>query len=322
MSGRAPIAIVGPTASGKTALSLLVARRLDGEIISMDSRQVYRRMDVGTAKATAEQRAVAPHFGLDLVEPGEKFSAGRFARAAREWIAEISARGHTPILVGGTGFFLRALTHPIFREPELDPERRAALIAHLEARPDEELHAWLRALDAETAERLSGWGGRQRLIRALEIPLLSGRPLSWWHRHAPPEAPPVRPQVFALQVPRERLNAAIDRRVGEMVEAGLLEEVQALLAAGYSEGDPGMSATGYVEVAPALRGDVPLESALEAVRRNTRAYAKRQMTWFRHQLPPDTVWLDGTRPPEALAGEIVERVQATGGGSRPAGDET
>ena len=304
------LAIVGPTASGKTALSIEVARRLDAEIVSMDSRQVYRGMDVGTAKATPAQRAAAPHHGLDLVDPDERFSAGKFARLVRGLLAEIGGRGRVPLLVGGTGFFLRALTHPIFREPALDPGRRAALAGRLEALDTDALRRWLRALDPGTAARLGGGGGRQRLLRALELPLLTGRPLSWWHREAPPEAPPLRPLVFVLDPPRDLLYAAIDARVGEMVEAGLLDEVRGLLARGYGAGDPGMNATGYAELLPALRGEVALEEALDRVRKNTRAYARRQLTWFRHQLPGDAVWLDATRPRAELADDVARSWRA------------
>lgn len=276
----------------------------------MDSRQVYRGMDVGTAKATPEQRARVPHHGLDLVEPDERLGAGEFGRRARRWIEEIRDRGRVPLLVGGTGFFLRSLTNPIFRQPPLDPERRRRLQAYLESLETAALHAWLARLDAATAERLRSWGGRQRLVRALELPLLTGRPLSWWHREAPPEAPPLRPLTFVLDVPRPRLDASIDDRVGAMVSAGLVEEVRELMARGYGTGDAGMNATGYVELIPALHGEVPLEEALELVRRNTRAYARRQVTWFRHQLPAGAVWLDGTRPHGEIATEIVEAWRA------------
>jgi tRNA dimethylallyltransferase len=294
--GHPVLAIVGATATGKTALSLEIARRVGGEIISMDSRQVYRGMDIGTAKATPEQRSTVPHHGLDLVDPDQRFSAGRFARYARDRIAEIHARGRVPILVGGTGFFLRALTNPIFREPEMDAGRRDALRSALEERDDDELRRWLRHLDPSMSERLATWGGRQRLLRALEIALLTGRPLSWWHANAEPVEPPLQPKIFVLQAPRDVLNAAIDRRVAEMADAGLVEEVARLMRLGYTESDPGMNATGYIEIIPHLRGAATLDDALDQVRRNTRAYAKRQGTWFRNQLPPGAVWLDATRP--------------------------
>lgn len=299
------IAIVGPTASGKTSLSLAVAELLNAEIVSMDSRQVYRGMDIGTAKVSAAQRRAVPHHGLDLVPPDHRFSAGQFSRYARERMREIAERGRVPLLVGGTGFFLRALTHPIFRQPELDPGRREALQHWLEQREPDQLLRWLRELDVPSAARLTGSGGRQRLLRALEIPLLTGRPLSWWHRHAPPEAPPLRPLVFVLDLPRAQLYEAINARVDAMVGAGLIAEVAMLLAGGFNSGDPGLTGTGYAELLPYLRGECTADTALELVRRNTRAYARRQLTWFRHQLPPGAIWLDGTRPHSELASQLV-----------------
>jgi tRNA dimethylallyltransferase len=214
-------------------------------------------------------------------------------------------RGSVPVLVGGTGFFLRALTNPIFREPAWDPARRRALAEELERLDSDELMRWLRELDPAAAERLGGGGGRQRLLRALELPLLTGRPLTWWQTEAPPEDEPLRPRVFVLDLPRERLYAAIDARVDEMVGNGLVEEVRGLLDAGYDERSPGMNATGYVELIPALRGEISLDEALERVRKNTRAYARRQLTWFRHQLPEEAVWLDATKARGELAGEVV-----------------
>jgi tRNA dimethylallyltransferase len=310
------LAIVGPTASGKTALSIEVARRLDGEIISMDSRSVYRRMDVGTAKPSVEERGGIPHHGIDVAEPSERFSAGRWARYAREIIPPIRARGRVPMLVGGTGFFLRALTDPIFREPEMDPAARAALARELDALPDDELHRRLAEADPETAERLRAWGGRQRLMRALEVALLTGHPLSWWHRNAPPEAPPVRVLTFALDVPRERVYAAVDARVDEMVRNGLVDEVKSLVAR-YGEDAPGLNAHGYAELIPFLRGERTLDDALALVRKNTRAYTKRQQTWNRSQLPPRTIHLDATRPRAELADEIAAAWRTASGGGSP-----
>lgn len=303
---RDALVITGPTASGKTALSIEVARRIGAEIISMDSRQVYRGMDIGTAKVTPEERGEIPHFGLDLVDPDERYSAGRFARDAHRWIREIRGRGHVPLLVGGTGFFLRALTDPLFQEPDLPVERRERLKKYLDSQSDETLMRWLEILDPESAATLRAQGGRQRIARALEVALLTGRTLPWWQRHAPPQMMPIHPLVFVLDLPREQLYQRINARVHDMIDAGLVDEVRGLLEHGYDLGDPGMNATGYVEMIPYLRGEYSLDDAIDAIQRATRRYARRQLTWFRHQLPPDAVWLDATRPRHELADTIAE----------------
>lgn len=303
---RDALVITGPTASGKTALSIEVARRIGAEIISMDSRQVYRGMDIGTAKVTPEERGEIPHFGLDLVDPDERYSAGRFARDAYRWIREIRGRGHVPLLVGGTGFFLRALTDPLFQEPDLPVERRERLKKYLDSQSDETLMRWLEILDPESAATLRAQGGRQRIARALEVALLTGRTLPWWQRHAPPQMMPIHPLVFVLDLPREQLYQRINARVHDMIDAGLVDEVRGLLERGYDVGDPGMNATGYVEMIPYLRGEYSLDDAIDAIQRATRRYARRQLTWFRHQLPPDAVWLDATRPRHELADTIAE----------------
>ncbi len=299
------LAIVGPTASGKTAVSLRVAERLGGEIVSMDSRQVYRGMDIGTAKVLPEEAGAIPHYGLDLVDPHERYSAGAFARDARSWIREIAGRGHVPVLVGGTGFFLRALTHPMFREPPMDPGRRERLKSWLGRQPPDALHAWLRHLDAPTAAALESGGGLQRVARALEVALLTGRPLSWWHAHAPSEEEPLQPRIFVLELSRQELFARIDRRVQQMIEAGLVEEVRRLVERGYDSRAAAMNATGYLEILAYLQGEMSLAAAVEAIQRATRNYARRQVTWFRHQLPAQATRLDGSLPADALADLIV-----------------
>jgi len=311
------LAIVGPTASGKTALSLPVAEALGGEIVSVDSRQVYRGMDVGTAKATKAERLRVPHHGLDLVDPGESFSAGRFSRLARRWIEEITGRGRVPILVGGTGFFLRALTNPIFREPPMDPSKVRALRHHLSAYPSAVLERWVRALDPHRAEVAVG-GGVRRMVRTLEVTLLTGRPLSWWHREAPADQDALEGPIVVLDLPKEELDRRIDERARRMIAEGrLVDEVAALLAAGYRSDAPGLTAVGYREVVRHLRGEGSLEEAQEALRRGTRRYARRQLTWFRNQLPADGVHrLDATRPMEDLVDSVVstwERAYARDG---------
>jgi tRNA dimethylallyltransferase len=287
--------LAGPTATGKTGLSIALAARVDVEVISMDSRQVYHGMDIGTAKVDRSTRAYVPHHGLDMIAPHERYSAGRFARDARAWIDEIRARGRLPLLVGGTGFFLRAVVDPVFAEPPLDPERVDALRAYLRAQSRERLSRWVEHLDPERAS-LAREGGPQRLSRTLEVALLSGRPLSWWHRAAPAEGTGLPGAIIVLELPREEMNTRIDMRVAGMIERGLVEEVRGLLADGYAEDAPGMTGTGYREIAAHLRGEVSLQRAVEQIRLNTRKYARRQLTWFRHQVPDSAVRVDATAP--------------------------
>jgi len=306
------LAVVGATATGKTRVSMAIAARASAEVVSMDSRQVYRGMDIGTAKATGAERALVPHHGLDLVGPDERYSAGRFGRDARRWIEGIQGRGHLPLLVGGTGFFLRALMDPIFAEPPLDPGRLDALRRWMGGQERERLVAWAEALDPERA-RLASAGGPQRLSRTIEVPLLTGRPLSWWHRHAPAEAAGLPGVIVVLDLPRDELDRRIEARVAGMLAQGLVAEVRALIAAGHSDHSPGMTATGYREIAAHVRGAVSLEDALEQVRTSTRQYARRQLTWFRHQLPGSAVRLDATIPTDELADRALAEFERAGG---------
>lgn len=302
-----PVALVltGPTTVGKTALSVEVARRLRGEIISMDSRQVYRGMDVGTDKVRPDERSGIPHYGLDLVDPDERYSAGQFARDARRWIHEIRSRGHVPVVAGGTGFFLKALLQPLFQEPPVDPALRKRLRRYLGRQGKDRLTRWVRALDP-AREEVAAQGGPQRLSRTVEVPLLTGRPLSWWHREGAAEAPPVACLIVVLDLPRDELDRRIDARVGRMVERGLLDEVRHLVARGYGPEDPGFTGTGYREVALALAGELDLEEALERMRLQTRQYARRQLTWFRNQLPADAIHLDARLPLRDRARRVEE----------------
>lgn len=299
------LAITGSTATGKTALSLEVAAHLDGEIISMDSRQVYRGMDIGTDKVSLQERARAPHHGLDTLDPDEFYSAGQFGRDARQWIREIRARGRVPILAGGTGFFLRSLTDPLFPEPELDRDRLVALRSFLSDLPWVKLQEWVRVLDPERSIAAIE-GGTQRVTRALEVALLSGQPLSWWHDATRgTEGAPVPGVIVALELPREELHRRIDARVDAMADAGFPEEVERLMEAGYGPEAPGMTGTGYREMSAYVRGEIDLETALEEMKRSTRQFARRQETWFRHQLPESALRLDALSPPEGQLAEVV-----------------
>jgi tRNA dimethylallyltransferase len=303
------LAITGVTVSGKTNLSLALANRMPVELVSMDSRQVYKGLDIGTDKVSEARRAAVPHHGLDLVRPDEGYSAGRFARDARRWIDEIRARGALPILVGGTGFFLRAVLEPMFREPPLDAARRAALRRWLEDRPPDLLTRAVTALDPERAD-LAIEGGRQRMARTIEVALLTGVPLSRWHREAPVDGPGVPGLVVVLDLPREETDRRIDERVTRMVERGLVEEVRSLLEAGYGGGDPGMSGTGYPEITAFLRDELTLEGAMEQIRRNTRRYARRQRTWFRNQRPESSIRIDAMIPLSQQVEAVVTAMRA------------
>ena len=298
------LAITGPTTSGKTQVSIAVAEALDGEIICMDSRQVYRGMDIGTDKVSTENRDRVHHHGLDLRNPDECYSAGQFGRDARGWIEEISGRGRVPLLVGGTGLFLRALTDPLFQQPDIDTTRLEALRGFMATRPTTELERWVGALDSGRAD-LAREGGPQRLGRTIEVALLTGRPLSWWHAQGTPDQEPLNGFIVVLDRDREELDRRIDARVTRMAAEGLVDEVKGLIEKGYGPEDPGMSGTGYREVAAYLGGDITLEEALDRMRSQTRQYARRQLTWFRHQLPKDAIHVDTSRPLDAQVAEVV-----------------
>lgn len=306
------LAVAGPTASGKSELALALARRLDGEIISADSRQVYRDLDVGTAKPSREERALVPHHGLDLCSPSERYSAGRFGRDARRWIQQIRSRGRVPLVVGGTGFFLGALLNPIFREPPMDSGRRSALRDLLRTWDPARLAAAVALVDPARAE-VALAGGPSRMARTLEVALLTGRPLSWWHAHAPAEASPVPALVVLIRWGREELNRRLQARAQAMWDGGLIPEVKSLLEAGFQPDDPGFSGQGYREAAQVIRGEITSEEGLEKTIVRTRQYARRQETWFRHQLPPGAMELPGELPLSQRVLRVAREWEARGG---------
>jgi tRNA dimethylallyltransferase len=296
--GKVPV-LVGPTAVGKTAVALALSAYWPLEIVSADSRQVYRRLDIGTAKPTRKERARAPHHGVDLVDPGERYSAGHFARDAVGWLADIRARGKLPMVVGGTGLYVRALAEGLFTEPALDPARRRSLDAWTARLEPIELLRWAARLDPGFRG-----GGRQRAARAIEVALLSGRPLSYWQQAARAQGS-LDPWYIVLTVPRPVLHQRIARRAEEMVRRGVIEEVAAVLAEGHPPNAPGLDGVGIREAVEYLHGSRPRESVAEAITVGTRQYAKRQQTWFRHQLTGDVITLDATRSPDKLATEIA-----------------
>jgi len=292
--------LVGPTAVGKTAVALALAAHWPLEIVSADSRQVYRRLDIGTAKPTRKERARVPHHGIDLIEPGARYSAGHFARDAAGWIADIRARGRLPVVVGGTGLYVRALAEGLFHEPALDPARRRSLDAYTARFEPLELLRWAGRLDPGFRG-----GGRQRAARAIEVALLTGYPLSYWQEAARANGA-IDPWYVVLTVPRPVLQQRIATRAAEMVRRGLIEEVASVLADGHAPTAPGLDGIGIREAVEYLHGRRPRESVGDAIAVATRQYAKRQQTWFRHQLGGTVLALDATRPPERLAVEIAQ----------------
>ena len=299
------IALTGPTTSGKTQLSCALARILEVEIISMDSRQVYKGMDIGTDKVSDDVREQVPHHALDLVHPDERYSAGQFARDARDWIKEIIKRDRVPVLAGGTGFFLKAITEPVFSEPPLDSARLKKIRRYLSTLDYRVLAKWVEKLDPERAS-LAIDGGPQRMSRTIEVALLTGKPLSSWHRESPSDVAALTGLIIQLELPREEIDRRINDRVTYMVERGLVSEVRSLLEAGYTFDDPGMTATGYREIAHYLEGGQTLEEAMEEIRRNTRRYARRQLTWFRNQLPPSVCMIDATASIDVQATAVLD----------------
>jgi tRNA dimethylallyltransferase len=299
LAGASLPVLVGPTAVGKTAVALALALHWPLEVVSADSRQVYRRLDIGTAKPTRRERARVPHHGLDLVEPGQRYSAGRFGREATGWVAEITARGGLPLVVGGTGLYIKALVDGLFLEPPLEPGRRRALDAWLARLEGPELLRWAGRLDGGFRG-----GGRQRAARAVEVALLSGRPLGWWQAAARAESL-VTPWYVVLTAPRAVLHQRIAARADEMVRRGLIEEVASVLTEGHAGNAPGLDGIGIREAVEYLHGRRARDTVAGAIALNTRRYAKRQETWFRHQLADPVLALDATRPPEKLADEIA-----------------
>jgi tRNA dimethylallyltransferase len=286
------IAVVGPTASGKSDLGLALAERFDGEIVNCDSVQVYRGLNVATAKVPMEERRGVPHHLIDIVEPTVNFTAVAWAEEAKRIIAGIETRGKRAILVGGTGFYLRALTTRFFDSPEIDESIRPRLQRIMERRGAEHLHGMLARVDPKLAVKFApkDWS---RITRALEVYFSSGRPLSEWQELSPEEPTEFaeRLHYFVLEPPREELYERINRRVDAMVERGLLEEIQNLIESGVPPAAKAFNAHGYKRFVEYLTGKRTLESAIEQMKLDTRHYAKRQWTWWRAQL--NTHWLGG-----------------------------
>ena len=286
-ASRSVLILVGPTASGKTPTSLLIAKKLDAEIISADSRQVYKYMDIGTAKPMLSERQTVQHYFLDEIAPDESFNAGAFGKKGREIIDDILRRGKSPLVVGGSGLYVQALVDGFFEGPSADPEIRERLHRRLHDEGADKLLAELRRLDPASAAKMLPSNTR-RIVRALEVSLVTGRPIS--------ELQQSRVEinfksVFAgLRWDRQELYRRIDRRVDCMMEQGLVEEIKKLLQRGYSKELNSLRTTGYMEVFDFLEGTISYDRMVELIKQNSRRFAKRQLTWFRHD--PRIRWFD------------------------------
>jgi tRNA dimethylallyltransferase len=309
-SDKPVLVIAGPTASGKSALALAAAEAFDGVVINADSMQVYRDLAILTARPSAAEEARAPHRLYGVLDAGEVCSAGRWRDMALAEIDASHVAGRLPVVVGGTGFYLRALEHGLAEMPEIPAEVRAAARRRHADIGGAALHAELSARDPQTAARLSP-GDSQRLIRAWEVLQATGRPLAEWQREARPKPAPYRFLRFVLEPLRAELYTACDARLLRMVEAGALEEVRALIGRGLDPELPAMKAVGAPQLAAHVRGECDLDTAVAAAQQATRRYAKRQLTWLRTQFPRDdlsTIVID-TQFSESMKPEIFNIIR-------------
>lgn len=283
--------IVGPTGSGKTAIAMAVAERLGAEIVNADSRQLYLGMDIGTAKPSAEERRRVPHHLIDVRPPDQPLDVAEFVAMARAAILDIARRGRHPLVVGGSGFYFRALRGGIFSGPAASDEIRRELAQVAAERGIPFLHDELMKIDPPSASRIQR-NDLYRIVRALEVHRITGIPISVHqerHRFAQREFDTF---TIAIEVPREQLYSAINARFDTMITDGFVDEVRELLTRGYSPERPPLSTIGYREIAAFVRGETTLEAAVDLAKRKTRQFAKRQLTWFRHER--DVTWVDAS----------------------------
>ena len=286
------ICIVGPTAVGKTEIAIQLAQHLDAEIVSLDSRQIYRGMDIGTAKPTPDQQRAVPHHLIDCVDVDQPFSVAEYQRLADTAIAEIQERGKRTMAVGGAGLYFRGIIDGLFDGPGADTEIRAKLQREVDEHGNVALHERLRRCDPETANRVHP-NNLVRVIRALEIYELTGKPISSLQQQWKTNEPRYPFRAFGLNMPRETLYQRIEERVDQMVEAGLIEEVKGLLDQGYPRNCVAMQSFGYKELIDHLDGKRTFDEAIALLKQNTRRFAKRQLTWFRND--PRIEWLDASQ---------------------------
>jgi tRNA dimethylallyltransferase len=290
------VVIVGPTASGKTALSLALAERFGGEIVNCDSVAVYREFEIGTAKPSREERASVPHHLLDICSPEEAMTAGEYARRGREVLAELKARGRLPIVVGGTGLYLRALLEGLFPGPQRSEELRQRLHASAAKKGPAHLHRVLARMDRTTAEKIHP-NDEPKLIRAIEVCLAARKPMSELWEQGREALRGFGILRIGLDPDRQQLYARINERAAKMFKSGLVEETERLLRE--YPASSGLRSLGYKQAAQLLRGELTRHEAIAAAQQGHRNYAKRQMTWFRRE--PEVVWIRGFGDESAVA---------------------
>lgn len=284
------IILAGPTAVGKTQASIGLAGAIGGEIISADSMQVYKYMDIGSAKIRPSEMGGIPHYLIDVLEPDEEFHVVRFQKMAKEAMAKIRSNGHIPILVGGTGFYIQALLYDIdFAENDSDPQYRSELEQFAAEHGSKALHDRLREIDPESADEIHA-NNRKRVIRAIEYYHLTGEQISVHNKREKAKESPYEFRYFVLNDDRRRLYERIDRRVDQMMENGLTDEVKELKRRGYTREMVSMQGLGYKELLAYLEGEMSLEEAVYTIKRDTRHFAKRQITWFKRER--DVIWID------------------------------
>ncbi|NLJ79086.1 MAG: tRNA (adenosine(37)-N6)-dimethylallyltransferase MiaA [Tissierellia bacterium] len=300
------LTLVGPTATGKTSISIELAKNIGGEIISADSMQIYRYMDIGTAKATIAEMKEVPHYLIDVVDPDEEFTVAQYRDKANKYIADIDNRGSFPMVVGGTGLYLNSLVYELrFTNVKPDQEFRKKYDDMANLYGNEYLYRQLQNVDPISAKRINH-NDRQRIIRALEIFHNTGKPMSYFNKNFRKKTDKYNLIMIALTMDRADLYSRINTRVDQMIQDGLIDEVRGLLDMGYDKGLVSMKAIGYKEIIPYIEGQITLDRAIELLKRNTRRYAKRQMTWFRRDNRIKWIHVDRFDSTRSIVSYIIE----------------
>ena len=295
------IAVLGPTASGKSNLALRLARRFRGEVVGCDSVQVYRFLDIGTSKVLKPEQAGIPHHLIDFLDPDQEFTAGQYMALGRRVLSEIGQRRNLPLVTGGSGLYLRALLNGLFDGPSRCGSLRERLQQQARRKGDTHLHRVLARVDPESARRISA-RDRHKIIRALEVYFLTAKPISLHFRDGAEKLKGFRLLRIGLDPSRDRLYRRIEERVDRMFAGGLVEEVRSILARGYSPGCKPLQSLGYLQVVQFLQGEISLQTAADATKQATRNYAKRQLTWFRKE--ENVTWFPGFGDEDSLGSDV------------------